>query len=70
MRLIELLSIYILFLITLYFGVQTAREWQTINILCPEPEKLLEIHTDGREVLCVYEKPTNKPRTYRKGTIK
>lgn len=73
MRLLEYIFLYLLFLLTLYIGISTVREWNTYNLICPpsiDGEKIKQIHSDGVEVLCIYnEKSIHKPQTYKKGYI-
>jgi len=43
----------------------------TKTLICPEPERLLQVMSDGNEVMCVYTKipQQNKPHQYLKGII-
>ena len=70
----KILFAFLLFLLAMVIGVQTAREWNSYHIICPPNESgeaLVQSMSNGDEVLCVYSKnPMAKGRTsYKSGSL-
>lgn len=70
----KILFAFLLFLLAMVIGVQTAREWNSYHIICPPNESgeaLVQSMSNGDEVLCIYSKnPMVKGRTsYKSGSL-
>ena len=71
----KILFAFLLFLLAMVIGVQTAREWNSYHIICPpneSGEQLIQSMSNGDEVLCIYSKqPMKTARTsYKQGSLR
>lgn len=57
---ITLLFSFILFILSGMYGIHLEREKNTRSIICPYEDKLIQVESDGNEVLCIYTKEPMK----------
>jgi len=74
MPMIDLIKFILTFIVFCVIAVVSATNYKQIitkTLICPEPERLLQVMSDGNEVMCVYTKipQQNKPHQYLKGII-
>ena len=72
MRFIELIFIFLLFILSAYIGAHFMREANTKSLICPYEDKLLQVESDGNEVLCIYtaEPMKHKRNKYVEGLVR